>query len=379
MAVGIVCEFNPFHNGHKYLIESVRQKTSEPLVCAMSGFFVQRGEPAFCPAKVRAGFAVSAGADLVLENPFPFSCATAEHFAKGAISVLCTSGLCDTLAFGAEDGNEDEFYTLAEILLDKNTQNEITRIVKSEKNLGFAQARSMYIDSKYGKLSHLLGTPNSLLGVEYAKAALSLGKRLKLVIIPRIGAIHDGKPVNNIASASYLRDNASLQTYVDYCPDYVAEHFGKNSPYSLDEKAYYAALSAAILTRSEGEISEIAEVPHGYALRIKEAATKHSDFVGFFDAIKSKHVTNAHLRRMLIYILADVSSDMLKSAPCSSRLLAFSDIGAKLLRQTKKDCEAFTVLSRLSDMKKLEGHELLREQKALNAERIFERLAKTNS
>ena len=375
MAVGIVCEFSPCHNGHKYLIEQAKQISASRVVCAISGFFVQRGEAAFCPAKTRAEWAVSAGADLVLENPFPFSCATAEHFAKGAVSVLCGSGLCDMLAFGAEDGTENEFFELAEILADKNTAKQIASVVKDNKNMSFAQARVAYIHEKYGNISRLLCSPNSLLGVEYAKSALMTGRNIKLIVIPRIGASHDGTPVNNISSASYLRENADKIDIYHFCPDYVAEYFKQNSPFAINEKAYYTALSAAILTRPTEEIALTAELPHGYASRIIDACKKHSAFVGFFEEIKSKHLTNAHLRRMLIYLLTGVDADMLKSAPSSSRLLAFSDVGTKLLRQRKKDCEHFTVLSKLSDMKKLEGKELLREQKALYAEKIFTRMA----
>ena len=141
MSTGIVCEFNPFHNGHKYLIDRAKEETGEKVVCAMSGNFVQRGEWAFADKFLRAKWAVDSGADLVFENPFPFSCATAEVFAKSAVSVLAKSG-CDSLAFGVEDENVTpaDLAELARILLDEKVCKAIIGIQKENKNIGYAVA-----------------------------------------------------------------------------------------------------------------------------------------------------------------------------------------------------------------------------------------------
>ena len=376
MAAGIVCEFNPFHNGHKYLLEKARELTGAPVICAMSGSFVQRGELACAPKQVRAGWAADNGADIVFETPFPFSCAGAESFARGAVNILNKSGLCDTLVFGVEDEklSASEFFDTAHILLDQKTEKGIADVLEKNKSLGYARARSLFIREKYGeKTASLLTLPNCLLGVEYAKAIVFLGAKMNILTVARRGAGHDGAPSGDFSSASWLRENFSADA-AGFCPDGVAEYISGNGFTLSDKDRLYAALSAKLLYSSTEDISNIAEIPWEYGAKMKNAAEKCKSYDEFFDSLKAKHIPDAKLRRMILFLLCDVKKDDLSVLPDAAFLLSYSDASASLLRRIKKENNNFTVLSKISDIKKLCDTQKKLFEKGLRAQKLFERL-----
>lgn len=373
MSTGIVCEFNPFHNGHAYLISEAAKITGDSIVCAMSGNFVQRGEFAVADKTLRAGWAVSAGADLVLENPFPFCAASAEYFAAAAIRVLSLGGLCDKIAFGTEVGEKEHFFELAKILLDEKTKKEICLLVKESKNLGFAAAREKYICENHGcELSSLLLTPNSLLGVEYAKAIVKQKIKMDIVPVRRIGAAHDGTPNGIYSSATYLRHTADKKDIAVFCPEYVCRDLEQYPYKNIDMGKYFAALSSKLFSEDTCDIRKTAELSWDYAEKIKKNISKYDNFEDFFDSLRSKHMTDAHLRRALIFAVTDVKKDNFKNLPAASAVLAFSEKGAKIIRQVKKQGD-FILMSKISDMKKLNDFDKQNFEKELLAEKLFSR------
>ena len=375
MNVGIVCEFNPFHNGHAYLIRKAKEVSGGNVICAMSGNFVQRGEYAFADKYVRAKWAVENGADAVFENPFPFSCATAEKFALGAVSILINSGMCEALCFGCENEiSEEKLYSVAETILSKDFISAVKKRVKENKNISFARAREEELEIFCGKeASGLLSSPNSLLAVEYAKACLFFGKRPKLFPIARKGASHDGKPQGEFASGSSIRENISLCG--EYCPSDVANDITGGKIIRTDKEKYYSALCQSIFYGEKKDISEICEVPGEYAVKLKKSALECDGFDSFFESLKAKHITDAKLRRMLIYLLTHTKSKELESLPESAMLLAVSGDGAKFIRAYKKSGQDFVILSKLSDIKKLPLCEKERYEKQYLAESLFKKLS----
>ncbi len=376
MAAGIVCEFNPFHNGHKYLLEKARELAGGPVICAMSGSFVQRGEISCAPKEERAKWAVKNGADIVFEIPFPFSCASAESFARGAVNILCKSGVCDTLVFGIEDESlcVNDFFDVGEILLDKKTEENINKVLDKNKNLGYARARSIYISEKFGEeKAKLLNMPNCLLGVEYAKAILFLNQKTNIVTVPRKGALHDGTPSGEFSSASWLRENFSKDSE-KFCPEQTSLYIRNNGISRLDKEKLYAALSAKLLYSSPQDIARIAEVPWEYGSKMKKSILKCKSYDEFFDSLKAKHIPDAKLRRMIIFTLADVKKEDLSVLPEAAFLLGFSNGSGEILRRIKKENENFTVLSKISDVKRLDEKQNALFEKALLAQRLFERL-----
>lgn len=384
MAVGIVCEFNPFHNGHEYLLSQAGKLSGEKTVCVMSGNFVQRGEYACADKKLRAGWAVSHGADIVFENPFPFSCSTAERFASSAAAILLRSGLCSAIAFGTENENsgEKDFYEAAEILLDSKSADRISDIVKSSGNIGYARARYEYILEKYGeKTAALLSSPNSILGVEYAKAALSMGKRPILIPIPRKGAFHDGVPDNEgkYASAGFLRSLGNADILNRYCPADVAEYFSSNKMTSIDKEKFYSAVSARLLMSDINNLAETADMPYGYAAKIVKAVYNCGNYDDFYLSLKAKHMTDARLRRIILFALMGTLKADLEKIPESALLLGCSQDGAALLKKLKKEAKSeIEILSKLSDIGKLAGSDAQIYSKEIAAEKLFSRLCAEN-
>ncbi|MBR5527577.1 MAG: nucleotidyltransferase family protein [Clostridia bacterium] len=379
MATGIICEFNPFHNGHAHLISTVKKLYGESVFCAMSGNFVQRGEYAAYDKFIRAEWAVNCGADVVTEIPFPFSCATAEKFAAAGVSVISSSGVCDSIAFGAEEGENlcgKDFFDTAQILLEGKNADGIKNLLKKNENLGFARARELYIRENYGdKCALLLSRPNSILGVEYAKAILSQNAKLDISVIPRIGQ-HDGMPTGNFCSASFLREDPTHENFEKYCPECVSEYTKENLPRTVDEEKYFACLCAKLLFTEKKLLSDIAELPCDYVFKLKTEAAECKDLGELLKNASSRHITNAKLRRMLIYLITNTEKYDLETLPRWSFLLAYSLHGTELLRKMKKsDCPLIT-LSRLSDIDKLPADGYVIYKKQLAAERLFGLLAK---
>ncbi len=367
MAVGIVCEYNPFHNGHKYQIQRAKELTGAPVVCVMSGDFVQRGEPAQATPAERARLAISGGADLVLENPYPFSCAGAELFARSAIKILSQVPTVDTVCFGAEDDDEKMFFSLAEILLHKDTSDQIKRIIKADKTIGYAQARDIYIKEKYGeKYACFLRKPNNILGIEYTKAILFLGTDMKILPVLRVGAGHDEKTVvGDYCSATYLRENMSRENLKKFCPDDVANACFKK----LDYEKFYSALCTQLFLLDTG--CDIAETDRGFLHRLIKCAVMSKSYDDFFEKAKSKHITDAKLRRILIYTLCKTERKHLSDGVRYTRLLAANQEGNGIMKMCKET--AFPILSKISDVKKYDKKVADSLSHALRAQKIFEK------
>ena len=170
--IGIVCEFNPFHNGHKYLIDSVKQQ-GDIVVCVMSGNFVQRAEPAIFPKDVRVKAAILNGADIVLELPFIYATASAEFFAYNAVKILDSFG-CDKLAFGTENASIEQLNGIVDILNDSCFNEKIKEYLQSGES--YASARQSALNS-YGNDFHI-DMPNNILAIEYIKAIRKLNSNI---------------------------------------------------------------------------------------------------------------------------------------------------------------------------------------------------------
>ena len=199
---GIICEFNPLHSGHAYLMAQLRQQGAEAIVCAMSGNFVQRGELALVNKLSRAEMAVDCGADLVLELPTPWAMATAERFARGGVQLLAMAG-CRRIGFGSECGDAARLQAVAEILLSPAVQEDIRGELAA--GITYAAARQRAVQSRLGDAAAVLRQPNDTLAVEYLKACRWLGIGMTPMAVRRVGAAHDGGAAEGYAAASHIR------------------------------------------------------------------------------------------------------------------------------------------------------------------------------
>ena len=206
MNYGIVAEFNPFHNGHKYIVDTLKANGENTVTAVMSGSFVQRGECACISPYERTLMALKNGVDLVLSLPVPYATASAERFAGAGVDVLCGLGIIDSLGFGSECADEKLLKQCANAILDPAIDEYINRYLSE--GVSFPDARQKALRDMCGEeVSGIVATPNDILGVEYTKAIIKNGSNISINPIKRIGVAHDSDDVSkNICSASALRN-----------------------------------------------------------------------------------------------------------------------------------------------------------------------------
>ena len=353
--IGIVCEFNPFHNGHKYLIDSVK-KDGDTVVCVMSGNFVQRGEPAIADKRIRAETALLCGADLVIELPVAFSMARAQTFARGGIKILDSLGVVDTLAFRSECGNVERLERTVEAIESEQVNNEIIENLKTGET--YASAREKAVRKIFGSdLAEILRNPNDILAVEYISALNFLYSKIKPQAIKRISVSHDSpKTDGTFASASLIRDKMKNgEKYKEYMPKDAFEILEKavnegNAP------ADYAKLDIAILAflrkATAEDFSDVPDVSEGIENRIIAAARNAKTLDEVFDNAKTKRYTHARIRRIVLCAFLGIKNSHLADGLPYIRILGFTDKGRELLHQAVKTA-SLPITVRLSDISNL--------------------------
>ncbi|SDI66142.1 nucleotidyltransferase [Natribacillus halophilus] len=353
-AIGLIVEYNPLHNGHAYHLRASRDVSGADIViCVMSGYFLQRGEPAAFSRRVRTEMALSVGADLVVELPYAYSTQHAHWFARGGVSIL-DDLFADEFYFGSEAGHIDDFHEL-DTFMHENTQclqEKVRAHVKSGISYPSAQARAFF---DLNPPAHLpdLSQPNNILGYHYVKAASrQLGARIASQTIPRISAAyHDDTlpPDQSIASATAIRkmlsesgDAAIIRPYV---PEQVYEMI--NRFYVQDQpmhewEAYYPYLQLLLSTRSAEALSRIYEAEEGLENRLIKTALTQPTFHDFMHAAKTKRYTWTRLQRLSTHILTGTAKTDIDEAlgvparPRSVRILGFSESGRAYLNRIKK-------------------------------------------
>lgn len=353
---GVICEYNPFHTGHAWQLAELRRRGAAAVVCAMSGNFTQRGGFAIVRKHVRAAAAIYGGADLVLELPLPWATASAEGFAKGGAEALAATGVVDTLAFGSECADADRLARVADAL----ASDAFVAALKSELDKGdsFAAARQRAAETLCGADAAVLASPNDILGVEYCKALR--GTALAPLALPRIGAVHDGQPAGEYASASYIRDRILGKDAVDssdlpyLTPDmrrlYDAERAAGRAPVTV--AAAERAILARLRTMREADFAAYDEGNEGLYHRFSDAARRAASIDELLDAVKTKRYAHARLRRMLLAIyLGVLPAERPVQAPYL-RVLAMNDKGKSLLHEMRR-AAALPVLIKPADVREL--------------------------
>ena len=326
--IGIVAEYNPFHNGHARLIEQTRAQLGAvcPVVCVMSGDFVQRGSPAVYSKFARAEAAVRCGADLVLELPLPWSLSSAEGFARGAVGLLGSLGVVTHLSFGSECGELDPLQRVAEALLDPLLGEDLRAELRS--GIPFAAA----IARRVGALAELLQAPNNILAVEYLKAIYDQRLELHPLTVLRTGAQHDRFAEGNIRSASELRMRIGAGEDVSaFLPRAAAEIFAREKTRGRGP-VLPEALESALLSRlrmlPQTVYNALPGATEGLGNSLYRAAHEEPTLDGVLAAAKSKRYALARLRRMTMCAALGVTAGMDGGTPP----LAIGAQGRELLR-----------------------------------------------
>ncbi len=293
MNFGIICEFNPFHKGHKYLIDSVKGD-GDGIICVMSSSFVQRGEAAVYTKFDRAETAVRNGADLVIELITPCAVQSAQGFAKAGVKLLESTGICGAIAFGAECDDVNELIRISEEIKDKD--DEIKKALES--GCSYPAARRSVINSP------LLDTPNNILAVEYLSCT-----NLKPVIVKRIGKGHDSD--DGEYSASEIRKHLTDKAQLKNC-----------------ERAVLYKLR----TMTESDFAEIEDVGEGLENRICEALKTAKNLDELYDSIKTKRYTHSRIRRIILRAYLGITKNT-DCEPKYIRVLAMNDKGRDMLSE----------------------------------------------
>ena len=323
---GIICEYNPFHNGHQKQLHTVqRQRPNDGIVCLMSGNFVQRGAPAVFDKSLRAAAAVKSGADLVLELPVGGCLSSAEGFAAEGVRIL--SGFCRRLCFGAETGSADTLMDAARRL----QSPEFTRALHMQLDMGlsFPAARQAALGSD------LLTRPNDILAVEYCKAILNQKSALEPMVIRRSGSYHAAEADPENPSATSLR---SLMPYDDTWLQFVPrEAQSCFSGAARHELAFgERAVLARIRSMTEAEFEALPHGSEGLWRKFMHAARSETDVEAILTAVKSKRYTRTRLDRMLMCAFLGITKEMLEAPAPYVRVLAFNDRGREILKQARE-------------------------------------------
>lgn len=354
----IICEYNPFHNGHEYHIEETkRQSGAESVIALMSGNFVQRGDAAVFDKRLRAEAAVRGGADLVLELPSVYAVQSAEFFAKGAVFILDSLGIVDFLSFGAECPQSDRIMQLSRLLSDEPPELKARINAFCGKGLSYPRARTDAVGELYGsEYSELLSPPNNILAVEYCKALLRLNSTIQPLPVFRSGAAHDSdSPCGGIASATHLREllySGKSDLAFEYMPSFCREIFNGAEIHST--AAMDRAIICGILKMPPQRLREISDVSEGLENRIKQMALSCTTVSALADAVKTKRYTHSRIRRIILSAYLGITAADRAALPPYIKVLAHSETGCALIRRIKKAASLPLVRNR-SQLNKLKN------------------------
>lgn len=346
-ACGIVVEYNPFHNGHRYHVTSAKEQTNSDLVIAvMSGNFVQRGEPAICSKWERTQMALENGCDIVVELPYAFATQKAQNFAYGAVSILDALN-CHTLVFGSENGETKPFLDTVNILdqHEKRMDEIIPSLIK--KGSSYALAYQQALKELSIDLPIDLSLPNNILGLEYIKAAKKINSSMKLETIKRINAGYHDEHLNDttIASATAIRkliatEYPLLNKVMPIGNIDLIKQFEENYGVLPTWENYFPYLKYKILSSSPNQLKEIYEVEEGIEYRLIDKMRISNTFEEFIQLVKTKRYTLVKLQRMCVHILLGTKKESLKQVePSYIRLLGMTATGRSYLNEVKKQLQ----------------------------------------
>ncbi len=330
--VGIIAEYNPFHNGHLYHIEKVKEMfPNSPIILVLGGNFTERGDVSILDKWEKTAIAIKNGIDLVVELPFPFSCASADIFAKGSISILNHLGVTD-LVFGSESDDIEGIKKLVETEL---SNPDFDNLVQVYLRMGYNYPTSLSkaLEDITGDCFKL---PNDILGISYVKAIFSNNYKITPHTIKRTNDYHSKELDNmSINSATSIREALlNNKDIKDSVPSITYSYLKDKKIPKLDD--YFNLLKYKIISCNDLTIYNL--VDSGIATKLKKEILNSYSFDELINKVKSKNLTYSRLSRTLIYILCDYTKDMAKEFKEVKyiRLLGFSNKGRDYLNKIKK-------------------------------------------
>ncbi len=348
--LGIVAEYNPFHNGHLYHINESKKITgSTYTVAIMSGNFTQRGDTTIINKWSRAEIALKNGIDLVIELPVLYAISSAENFADGAIKILNSLNIVNYISFGAEIADIERLNTIAEILNNEPKKYKYFLVKELQKGLSYPKAREQallsYLNNDKNYLN-IISSPNNILGIEYLKALKKYNSNIEPIAIPRLEKKHnDLNYSNNIASSTTIRNIIRSQKFdiaQKLMPKFSFFNILKNIEIGniiSDLCVFEHLIIYKLRTMSTYEISLLPDVTEGLEFLIKKAANSCNNIKEFINIVKSKRYTSTRINRILLYALLNVYKsdiDLSKKVQPYIRVIGFNKNGKSLISQISK-------------------------------------------
>lgn len=367
----IICEYNPFHYGHLHQIDKLRRDGAEFIVCIMSGDFTQRGDAAIMPKHERALSAIACGADLVLELPFPFSCAYAEAFAAAGVRIADRVG-AQFLSFGSECADIDALSKVARMSLSKEFLHKLS-----------PDSEASHGNTAYIKLlEESCGIPlasNDILGFQYIREIIKQDAELTPTCIKRIGADYNsellgtpnGKPSSATAIRQAMLEGADISSYVPNAVTKIFNELKRASVAPTDMAPLDRAILLHLRVTPPESHRDIADMPTGFAERMHRAACASASLGQMTDMLRNASFSTARLKRLLLFCICGVQrSDMQASSIGYVRLLAASENGRRYLAMLRKEDNNF-IVTKAADIKKLGATSPRRAELESRAESLY--------
>jgi predicted nucleotidyltransferase len=376
--IGIIAEFNPFHNGHKYLIDKCKKDLhADRVIVVMSGDYVQRGAPAIIDKFTRAKCALNLGADLVIELPVYYSLGSAEFFAKGAISVLSGLGCVDYLCFGSEFPDIDKLHEISEIISEEPDQYKsvLSSSLKDGDSFPVARAKALCAQlkesSKPGNALEyevLLSQPNTILGIEYLRALDGKNKFIKPYAIQRVGNPFHSEELGSIPSAAGIRarllsgigDRIKLNAPFILAGAMPREAIELVSDYKgrfIQSNDFSTLLHYKLMLEKQKGYTEYLDVTRDISNRIQGNLEFMDGFSSFCNHLKTKNLVYTRISRCLMHILLNITEENMKAYKdddytAYARVLGLRAASSDLLKEINEN-GSIPLLNRLKDADKV--------------------------
>ncbi len=338
-AVGIICEFNPFHNGHLHFINEVKRKyDGYTVILILNGYFLERGEASVLTKEAKTKLSLMYGVDIVIDHFALFGTQSADTFANSALTLL--NHLCvDTLVFGSEKNNKDILVKIANTqLYDESYDNKVQSFMKTGINYPSALAKALELDD-------FEFTPNDLLGISYTKAIIKNKFNINIDTVQRTNSFHDNQSNDTIVSASNIRIKLKNKIAIDtFVPPFVKEEI-----VTINKSKLFEFLKLKILT--DDNLDKYLDVDEGIENKLRKEIILSQSLEDFILSIKTKRYTYNKINRMLTHILIGLTKKDAKNAKYEYiRILGFNSNGKEYLNSIKKDCLLSFNINRESKM-----------------------------
>ena len=337
--IGIIAEYNPFHNGHLYQIQKAKELTgADTVIAVMSGNFTQRGDTSLINKFEKAKIALQNEVDMVIELPTIYSISSAENFALGGVKILNEIGNIDYLVFGIEEENLEKLQAIADVLV--NEDDEFKRNIKEELDKGnsYPKAREIVLKKVLSSenVENIMQKPNNILAIEYLKALKTTNSKIKPFAIKRKNTMHNDENINeNYASGTYIRKlfiENNFNEIKKVVPKYTYERLlelKNQGTYVSSINDFSDIVIYKIRTMTKEEISQIADVNEGLENSIKLASTSCKTIDEIVDKVSTKRYTKTRISRILTYILLYITKSEMEQSKNANQYIRVLGINKK--------------------------------------------------